>query len=96
MTFGTSRTGIMTTMSDRIVGGSDGAARYIQIHSGQRTGPLLPGGLLPVILATLVPLVVAVPVAVLLWRSVRSRRGIRARPQFTRQQMRQRREEDRE
>jgi predicted unusual protein kinase regulating ubiquinone biosynthesis (AarF/ABC1/UbiB family) len=46
--------------------------------------------------ATLVPLVVAVPVAVLLWRSFRSRRGIRARPQFTRQQMRQRREEDRE
>jgi len=46
--------------------------------------------------ATLVPLVVAVPVALLLWRSFRSRRGIRARPQFTRQQMRQRREDDRE
>jgi predicted unusual protein kinase regulating ubiquinone biosynthesis (AarF/ABC1/UbiB family) len=44
--------------------------------------------------ATLVPLVVAVPVAVLLWRSFRSRRGIRARPQFTRQQMRQRRDEE--
>ena len=44
--------------------------------------------------ATLVPLVVAVPVTVLLWRSFRSRRGIRARPQFTRQQMRQRREEE--
>ena len=44
--------------------------------------------------ATLVPLVVAVPVAVLLWRSFRSRRGIRARPQFTRQQMRKRRDEE--
>ena len=44
--------------------------------------------------ATLVPLLVAVPVAVLLWRSFRSRRGIRARPQFTRQQMRKRRDEE--
>ena len=44
--------------------------------------------------ATLIPLVVAVPVAVLLWRSFRSRRGIRARPQFTRQQMRKRRDEE--
>ena len=44
--------------------------------------------------ATLVPLVIAVPVAVLLWRSFRSRRGIRARPQFTRQQMRKRRDEE--
>ncbi len=44
-------------------------------------------------LAALVPLVVAVPVSMWLWRSFRRRRGIRARPQFTRQQMRRRDDE---
>jgi predicted unusual protein kinase regulating ubiquinone biosynthesis (AarF/ABC1/UbiB family) len=46
--------------------------------------------------AAVAPLVAAVPLALLLWRSFRRRRGIRARPQFTRQQMRQRRDDDRE
>jgi predicted unusual protein kinase regulating ubiquinone biosynthesis (AarF/ABC1/UbiB family) len=46
--------------------------------------------------AAVAPLVAAVPIALLLWRSFRRRRGIRARPQFTRQQMRQRRDDDRE
>ena len=43
--------------------------------------------------AAAAPAALAVPVALLLWRSFRRRRGIRATPQFTRQQMRQRREE---
>ena len=41
--------------------------------------------------AAAAPVALAVPVALLLWRSFRRRRGIRATPQFTRQQMRQRR-----
>ena len=43
--------------------------------------------------AAAAPAVLAVPVALLLWWSFRRRRGIRATPQFTRQQMRQRRDE---
>ena len=43
--------------------------------------------------AAAAPAALAVPVALLLWRSFRRRRGIRATPQFTRQQMRQRRDE---
>ena len=43
--------------------------------------------------AAAAPAALAVPVALLLWRSFRKRRGIRATPQFTRQQMRQRRDE---
>ncbi|PSQ41511.1 hypothetical protein BRD07_05215, partial [Halobacteriales archaeon QS_9_68_42] len=44
-------------------------------------------------IAAAAPAALAVPVALLLWRSFRKRRGIRATPQFTRQQMRQRRDE---
>jgi predicted unusual protein kinase regulating ubiquinone biosynthesis (AarF/ABC1/UbiB family) len=44
-------------------------------------------------MAAAAPVALAVPVALLLWRSFRRRRGIRATPQFTRQQMRQRRDE---
>ena len=44
-------------------------------------------------MAAAAPAALAVPVALLLWRSFRKRRGIRATPQFTRQQMRQRRDE---
>ena len=43
------------------------------------------------LIAALAPAVIAVPVAIMLWRSFRRRSGIRARPQFTRQQMRKRR-----
>jgi predicted unusual protein kinase regulating ubiquinone biosynthesis (AarF/ABC1/UbiB family) len=43
------------------------------------------------LVAALAPAVIAVPVAIMLWRSFRRRSGIRARPQFTRQQMRKRR-----
>jgi predicted unusual protein kinase regulating ubiquinone biosynthesis (AarF/ABC1/UbiB family) len=43
------------------------------------------------LVAALVPAAVAVPVAVMLWRSFRQKKGLRATPQFTRQQMRQRR-----
>jgi len=43
--------------------------------------------------ATLVPVVLSVPLVFMLWRSFRSRKGIRARPQFTRQQMRERRDD---
>ncbi len=41
--------------------------------------------------ATAVAAIIALPVAILLWRSFRRRRGIRARPQFTRQNLRERR-----
>jgi predicted unusual protein kinase regulating ubiquinone biosynthesis (AarF/ABC1/UbiB family) len=44
-------------------------------------------------IAAAAPVALAVPVALLLWRSFRKRRGIRATPQFTRQQMRQQRDE---
>ena len=43
--------------------------------------------------AALVAAGLAVPVALLLWRSFREPSGIRATPQFTRQQMRQRRDD---
>ena len=46
------------------------------------------------LVAALAPAAIAIPVAFLLWRSFRRKRGIRARPQFTRQQMRQRRGEE--
>ncbi|WP_248896054.1 ABC1 kinase family protein [Haloplanus halobius] len=42
--------------------------------------------------AAIVAGVITVPVAVLLYRSLRERRGVTARPQFTRQEMRRRRE----
>ncbi len=41
----------------------------------------------------LVVLALSAPLAVALYRSFRKRRGIRAKPQFTRQSMRQRRED---
>ena len=44
-----------------------------------------PGWLLPV---------VRLPVGVLLYRSLREKKGVRARPQFTRQEMRRRRGEE--
>jgi predicted unusual protein kinase regulating ubiquinone biosynthesis (AarF/ABC1/UbiB family) len=44
--------------------------------------------------AALAPLVAALPIVLLLWRSFRKRRGISASPQFTRQQMRRRREDE--
>jgi len=44
--------------------------------------------------AALAPLVAALPIVLLLWRSFRQRRGISASPQFTRQQMRRRREDE--
>ncbi|MFQ3320635.1 MAG: putative unusual protein kinase regulating ubiquinone biosynthesis (AarF/ABC1/UbiB family) [Natronomonas sp.] len=43
--------------------------------------------------AALVPIGLAVPIAALLWRSFRQRKGIRAKPQFTRQNLRERRED---
>jgi TRAP-type C4-dicarboxylate transport system permease large subunit len=36
---------------------------------------------------------VTLPVGILLYRSLREKKGVRARPQFTRQEMRRRREE---
>ncbi len=42
--------------------------------------------------AAAVPLVALVPISIALWRSFRKRRGIRAKPQFTRQTMRERRD----
>jgi predicted unusual protein kinase regulating ubiquinone biosynthesis (AarF/ABC1/UbiB family) len=44
--------------------------------------------------AAAAPVALAIPIIVLLWRSFREQRGIRATPQFTRQQMRKRREEE--
>jgi predicted unusual protein kinase regulating ubiquinone biosynthesis (AarF/ABC1/UbiB family) len=43
--------------------------------------------------AAVVAAVITVPVGLLLYRSLREKRGVRARPQFTRQEMRRRREE---
>jgi predicted unusual protein kinase regulating ubiquinone biosynthesis (AarF/ABC1/UbiB family) len=43
--------------------------------------------------AAAVPLVAALPICFLLWRTFRKRRGIRARPQFTRQSLRKRQDE---
>ncbi|MFP4626163.1 MAG: ABC1 kinase family protein [Natronomonas sp.] len=45
--------------------------------------------------AAIIPLAFGMPVVVILWRSFRKHRGIRARPQFTRQSMRER-QNDRE
>jgi predicted unusual protein kinase regulating ubiquinone biosynthesis (AarF/ABC1/UbiB family) len=42
--------------------------------------------------ASLVAAAVSIPVAVLLWRSFRTRKGIRATPQFTRQSLREQRD----
>ncbi|MES3517440.1 MAG: AarF/ABC1/UbiB kinase family protein [Natronomonas sp.] len=43
--------------------------------------------------SAVVPAVLAVPVLFVLWRSFRKRKGIRAKPQFTRQNLRERRNE---
>ena len=46
------------------------------------------------VLASTVPAAVGLVSAVVLYRSFRERRGIRAQPQFTRQAMRERRREE--